>query len=87
MGYFCLAKNEAFFVARRSFRFRHHAIALPEVSEVYFKSKLLFDQLVLQVSGKPQYFYFFKDSANRGENVFKKLKTVLTTTKSLAVQN
>lgn len=74
MGYFCLAGNEAFFVTRRSFRFRHHAIALPEISAVYFKSKLLFDQLVLQVGGKPQYFYFFKDSADRGEQVYKKLQ-------------
>lgn len=79
MGYFCLSGNEAFFVARRSFRFRHHAIALPEVSEVYFKSKLLFDELVLQVSGKPQCFYFFKDNLNRGESIFKKLKQMTTT--------
>ena len=86
MGYFCLSGNEAFFVTRRSFRFRHHVIALPEVSETYFKSKLLFDQLVLQVNGKPQYFYFFKDSLNRGEAVFKKLNMALTTAKSLAVQ-
>jgi hypothetical protein len=74
MGYFCLAGKEVFFITRRSLRFRYHALALPEITEAYFKSKLLFDQLVLQVRGKPQYFYFFKDSSNRGETVFAKLQ-------------
>jgi len=32
-GYFCLADNAAFFVARRSFRFRQHQIDLKNVSE------------------------------------------------------
>jgi len=75
MGYFCLAEHEAFFITRRSFRFRIHQIDLKTVSALYFKSKLLFDQLILQGGKKQQHFYFFKDSLNRGESVFKKLKT------------
>src|SRR5574341_1041419 len=74
MGYFCLAENQAFFITRRSFRFRLHQVDLRQVVEYYFKSKLLFDQLILQEAVKQQYFYFFKDSLNRGEVVFNKLQ-------------
>jgi hypothetical protein len=83
MGYFCVAGKEVFFVTRRSLRFRYHALALPEITEAYFKPKLLFDQLALQVNGKPQYFYFFKDSLNRGESFFVKLKREILSTHSL----
>ena len=75
MGYFCLAEHEAFFITRQSFRFRIHQIDLQAVADSYFKSKLLFDQLILQSEKEPQHFYFFKDGLNRGESVFKKLKT------------
>jgi len=74
MGYFCLAEHEAFFLTRRSFRFRIHPIDLKAVTAPYFKSKLLFDQVILQDAKMQQHFYFFKDSANRGEGVYKKLQ-------------
>lgn len=74
MGYFCLAAPEAFFLTRRSFRFRMYPIALEAITAPAFKSKLLFDQLILPGVKTPQYFYFFKDSLNRGKNVFIKLQ-------------
>jgi len=79
MGYFCLAEHEAFFLTRRSFRFRIYQIDLQAVTEFYFKSKLLFDQLILQSAQTQQHFYFFKDSSNRGASVFKNLKQITKT--------
>lgn len=74
MGYFCLAAPEAFFLTRRSFRFRIYPIDLPAVTAPSFKAKLLFDQLILPGAKTEQYFYFFKDGLNRGKSVFSKLQ-------------
>lgn len=74
IGYLNLTPDEAVFISKRLMRLKDFRISRSKIEHVHFKKQLLLDRLVLRVAGKQHVFYFFKDVANRAENISRTLQ-------------
>lgn len=74
VGYLQIDDDSLAFVTKRMFRMRDHEIERSTIEDIHFKNGLLFDRLIIRTGGKQQYFYFFKDIANRGSRAYEILE-------------
>ena len=74
VGYLQINDDSLIFVTKRFFRLRELRIERDTIDDVHFKKRLLLDRLIIRTNGKQQQFYFFKDVANRGRQVYELLQ-------------
>ena len=74
VGYLQISDDSLIFVTKRLFRLRELRIERDSIEDVHFKKRLLLDRLIIRTNGKQQQFYFFKDVANRGQQVYELLQ-------------
>lgn len=74
VGYLQIGDESLIFVTKRLFRLREHRIDRDTIEDIHFKQGLLFDRLIIRTSGKQQQFFFFKDTANRSQRVYERLR-------------
>ena len=67
IGYLCAGPRGVEFAARRWFRLRHRPSALPAAAR--FRRRLLFDELRLEIGGKPEIYLLFKDAGGRSQRL------------------
>lgn len=70
VGYLQISDDSLIFVTKRFFRLRDHQIDRDTIEDIHFKKRLLLDRLIIRANGKQQHFYFFKDAANRSQQVY-----------------
>jgi uncharacterized protein DUF4126 len=70
VGYLQVSDGSLLFVTKRFFRLRELEIDRDTIEDIQFKKRLLLDRLIIRTNGKQQQFYFFKDVANRSQQVY-----------------
>ena len=75
VGYLQISDDSLVSVTKRLFRLREHRIDRDAIEDLHFKQGLLFDRLIIRTSGKQQQFFFFKDIANRSQQIYERLRS------------